>query len=131
MVLSEPKGSGPQRTQPGTGFWVTRYMLMILGWEPPSVRLVTLFVLTSVIYLKYLNWNVVSAAIASTALLINLMFNRAARLLLTVGELALLLWLGPAFIKDVLFNHAVFLIVYLVSLGIVPGSEREEHAGRN
>ena len=106
-------------------------MLMILGWEPPSVRLVTLFVLTSVIYLKYLNWNVVSAAIASTALLINLMFNRAARLLLTVGELSLLLWLGPAFIKDVMFNHAVFMVIYLVSLEIIPGSKIEENSGQN
>ena len=87
--------------------------------------------MTSAVYIKWLHWNTLSAVIGGTVILINMLCSRKQRIALTLCEIGLVYWLGPAFIKAALFNHGVFLAVYLLSLEIVPGFTWELEAGRD
>ncbi|HOB72312.1 MAG TPA: hypothetical protein PKM18_11070, partial [bacterium] len=129
-TLSE-HGSGTRENRPGMGFWITRYIAIITGWYPPSVRFVILYLLTTAVYLKWLHWNTVSAVIGGIIITVNLLCTRTQRLFFAACEIGLLYWLGPQFIKAALFNHGVFLVVYLLSLEIIPSFRWETETERN
>ncbi|MFA5429155.1 MAG: hypothetical protein WC279_13215 [Sulfurimonas sp.] len=105
---------------------------MITGWHPPSVRLVLLFIISVLLQIKFVSsYSTISAVIAGVIIVINLMCTRPQRLLFTACECGLLYWLGPQFIKAAMFTNGMFLLMYLLSLEIVPGFLWETEAGRD
>ncbi len=126
--LSEQKSSG---TQPGTGFWIVKYILMMLGWDPPSVRLVTLLAVTSAVHVKCFQPDIVSLVISWIVVFLNMVCNRFQRLILTALEISLVWWINPVYFRTIAVNEGMLLFIYLLSLELVSGFKSETGAGRH